>query len=103
MKIKDFVIGALCGIAAGALTTIVINKQTNISSDDVLHKIKKVFNEKGKVTGSWIMTKPETIDKNSILYKVYRGGLTVLVDEEQVNYEFLADAKTGVIIDIASQ
>lgn len=100
MKVKDFLIGAACGLAAGAITTAILTNQTLVSSEEVLHKIKKLLNEHGRITGSWIMTKPEIVERNSLSYRAYRGGITCIEDHTSVNYEFLADAKTGTVLEL---
>lgn len=99
MKWKGFLLGALTGIAVGWLTKTITDNQY-YSPEEVLQNVKKRMKPKGKITGSWIMTNPEQIDMNTISYQVYRGGITCINDEEKSNFEFLADAKTGTIIEL---
>ena len=62
--------------------------------------MKSILAKDGKVIGSWIMTKPETIERDSIEYKVYQGGITKQLDDQQFNISFIVDAKTGTILEI---
>lgn len=99
MNKKGFIIGLLCGVAAGYFTKSAIANTGVYSSEEILHKVKQSIASSGKITGSWIMTSPESIKRNSLNYKVYRGGVTQLNEEETNSFEFLADAKTGTIIE----
>lgn len=99
MNKKGFIIGLICGATVGYFTKSAISNTGIYSSEEILHKVKQSIASGGKITGSWIMTSPESIERNSLNYKVYRGGITQLNEEETNNFEFLADAKTGTIID----
>ena len=44
--------------------------------------------------------KPEDYQKYAIKTKVYRGGITRRVNGEQQQFEFIADAYSGSVIDI---
>jgi len=102
MKGKDFFIGVVCGALAGFLTANAVTQLFPMTSDNVLHKVKTLLKEEGKVIGSWIMANPETVVKDSITLKVYRGGVTCLKEGKEVHYEFLVDAKTGMILELKS-
>ncbi|NCU18951.1 PepSY domain-containing protein [Pallidibacillus pasinlerensis] len=100
MKIKHFLMGATCGFAVGFLAQAFLKNNQFLSSEDVIKKVKDALKTDGRISGSWIMTKPETLERNMITYHVYRGGITKLTDTEQINMEFLADAKTGTILEV---
>lgn len=94
MSWRKFMTGAVAGFAvAYAVQSMRINKM--ISSEKALSLAKAAFQRSAPISGSWIQTKPETYEKNNIIYKVYKGG--ICRDEEQ--YEFLIDAYTGTIIE----
>jgi len=101
VKIKEFLAGALCGALAGFVAASVVNHYMPMSSDEVLHKMKRLLKEEGKVIGSWILATPELVEKNSLTYKAYRGGITCLKDGKEVHYDFLVDSKTGMILELA--
>lgn len=73
--------------------------RSKFSSEKILHLIKNTAGANGKVTGSWIMTKPETLNQNSFTYQAYRGGITKIEDNDEKHFEFLADANTGEILE----
>ncbi|MFK4997395.1 hypothetical protein ACI2OX_07100 [Bacillus sp. N9] len=43
---------------------------------------------------------PENYQKSAIQTKVYRGGITCNKDGTREQFEFIADAYTGTVIDI---
>lgn len=100
LKVKHFLIGAACGIAASCLTHFVLKNNQLLSSEEVIKKVKAALKSDGKISGTWIITKPETVERNMITYQVYRGGITKLTESDQINMEFLADAKTGTILEV---
>lgn len=100
MKWKDFVIGATIGFACGFVTKQAVDKLSQPSPDAILHSVKEKMRENGKIIGSWILMTPETYVKNGLHYKVYKGGLTKISNDQQQQVEFIADATTGTIIDV---
>ncbi|WP_062354899.1 PepSY domain-containing protein [Bacillus kwashiorkori] len=101
-KWKGIIIGTVCGLAIGWASKTLVEKK-NFSSEEVLHKVKKELVNSGKtrkIIGSWIVCTPEKFVKDMLTYKVFRGGVTMLTDNEQTTYEFIADAKTGTILDL---
>src|SRR5690625_5539290 len=58
------------------------------------------FQRKGPVSGSWIYIHPNEYEKNGLIYDTYRGGITRTIDDQQKQFEFHADVKTGVVIDV---
>ena len=100
MRWKDFAIGTAIGFVCGYATKQAINKWSQPSPDAILHSVKEKIRENGKIIGSWILMKPEMYTKNGLQYNVYKGGVTVLSDDEQQQLEFVADATTGTIIDL---
>ncbi|MGM9927112.1 MAG: hypothetical protein ACI35P_04090 [Bacillus sp. (in: firmicutes)] len=103
MKWKDIFIGAAIGFACGYATKKVIDQYSQQSPDDILHTVKEKMQEEGKIIGSWILMTPEVYLKNNLRYQVYRGGLTKIINDTQTQYEFIADAETGTIIDCFEQ
>lgn len=43
---------------------------------------------------------PESVDRFGLSYTAYRGGLTSSTVDGPVQYEFIADIKTGVLLDL---
>ena len=103
MKLRDLAIGAAIGFACGYLAKSIINDYQTYSPDDILTAVKKKMNETGKVIGSWILMTPEPFEKNGLQTQVFKGGLTRIIDGEQKQYEFFADAKTGTVMEIVEQ
>ena len=103
MKLRDLAIGAAIGFACGYMAQSLINNNQLQSPDDILATVKQKMNETGKVIGSWILMTPEPFEKNGLQTEIFKGGLTRVIDGEQKQYEFFADAKTGTVIELVEQ
>jgi predicted small secreted protein len=92
----------LAGVAVGILGTYAIQKFTPsyISSDQALKLVKQEFKKQGPIDGSWIHMEPETIERNHISYRVYKGGISRMSDNEPEQLEFIVNAENGTIIDV---
>jgi predicted small secreted protein len=90
------------GVAVGVLGTYVIQKITpeTISSESALKIVKQEFKKQGAIDGSWIHMEPETLVRNNITYKVYRGGISRSQGNQPEQVEFLVDAENGTILDV---
>ncbi|WP_412988284.1 PepSY domain-containing protein [Pediococcus siamensis] len=95
----QLVIGFL-GIATGSLISWSLFHQRNISANTILEKVRKAFLKEGPIEGSWIEMKQVPLQKFAVKTTVYYGGITRYEDGNLIQYEFLADAKTGTVIDI---
>ncbi|AQP54096.1 peptidase [Vagococcus penaei] len=93
-------IGLTIGMISGAIATYFYKKNKTLSADDILEIVKTAFLQEGPIEGSWIHFKKEPSQKFAIKTKVYTGGISRIEDGELVQYEFVADAYTGSIIDI---
>ena len=102
MKFKDFLAGALTGIAAGIVVSEAINRiDQNVSADSVLKNVKDAFKKEGPIDGSWIVMKTEPYTNNVITMDVYRGGISRVKNGEIEQYEFAADATTGTVVELS--
>ncbi len=93
-------IGVVVGAISGAALTYWYKKNQTLSADDILEKVKADFLQEGPIEGSWIHFKKEPLQKFAITTKTYTGGISRIEDGELVQYEFIADAYTGTILDI---
>lgn len=101
MKLKNFFAGVLTGVAAGIVVNEVIDRvDPNVSADSVLKDIKSKFIKEGPIDGSWIVMKTEPYQNNVISMDVYRGGISRIINGELEQFEFVADAKTGTIVEL---
>ncbi|MDH5164008.1 PepSY domain-containing protein [Heyndrickxia oleronia] len=100
MNLKSFVTGIAIGAVSGYLVNEVVKSKTFISSDTVLANVKKAFKESTDVEGSWIQQMKEDYEKFPIKAKIYRGGVTCRINDKRVQYEFIADAYTGTVLDV---
>lgn len=75
-------------------------KNKTLSADDILEKVKTDFLKEGPIEGSWIHFKKEPLQTFAIKSKVYTGGISRIEDGELAQYEFVADAYTGSIVNI---
>ncbi|MEN0588659.1 hypothetical protein [Kurthia gibsonii] len=101
MKARDFIIGVITGVAA-AYVVKEATKQVNPNRNPnaILEEIKQEFKKQGPIDGSWIFMQPETFYKEDIPISVYKGGISRIENGESVNFEFAADSKSGVIVDL---
>ncbi|WP_156808106.1 PepSY domain-containing protein [Allofustis seminis] len=75
-------------------------KKKSVNPDHVLATVKKAFKEDGPIEGSWIEMTTAPWDRYAYHTSVYYGGITRLEDGEPVQYEFIADAHTGTLMNI---
>ncbi|NRD76155.1 PepSY domain-containing protein [Bacillus sp. BRMEA1] len=100
MNWKSFILGATAGILGGYAVCEMINRTTKVTPDKVLEKVKKQFKQSGPITGSWIHMEEEPYEKQHITYRVYRGGISKINNDENEQYEFIADASTGTLLEV---
>lgn len=101
MKIKDFLVGILTGVAAGIVVKEAIERvNPYISADTVLKNIKEEFKKEGPIDGSWIVMKTEPFENKVITMEIYRGGISRIKNGELEQYEFAANAKTGTVVEL---
>ena len=93
-------IGIGIGLLSGVASTLLIKNKQNLSADLILQRIKKAFLKEGPIEGSWISFEKQPVRKFAVHTEGYNGGITRLEDNRLVTYEFLADAKTGSVLDI---
>lgn len=99
MNWKPFVLGVAVGLAGGYAAREVLSKKITVSPERVLSNAKEAFKKDGPISGSWIQMNAEPFEKGLLQYEVYRGGISRLIGEEMEQYEFIADANTGAILD----
>lgn len=95
----------LLGVAAGAVGLYIsqksVPKTQYISSEKVLKKVKAVFKAEGNLSGAWIEMRPQSYVKKPFTYDVYRGGVQADLGTGTMKpYEFIADCKTGIVLDV---
>ena len=103
-KTKKFAQGLIVGSSIGLATGIVAHhyykKKQKMSPDKVLEQIKTDFLKEGPIEGSWINFEKQPLRKFAVTSQGYTGGITRTEDGQLITYEFLADAKTGTVLDI---
>ncbi|RFU68730.1 hypothetical protein D0469_11370 [Peribacillus saganii] len=100
MNWKTFLAGATAGIAAGYVAKQVMDQTVNITPESILSNVKNSLRKDGKINGSWIIMKPEPYQKFNLDYNVYKGGITRIINGNPEQYEFVADATTGTLLDL---
>lgn len=93
-------LGASIGLASGIASTIWAKNREKIHPDTILEKVKRAFLTEGPIEGSWINFEKQNIRKFAVQLQGYSGGITRLEDGQLVSYEFVADAKTGTVLDV---
>lgn len=95
---SGFLFGA--GIACGYFLSRYIQKNKAINGDHILTDVKKLFLKEGPIEGSWIELKKVPLQKFALKTDVYYGGVSRMEEDQLVQYEFIADAYSGSILDI---
>lgn len=97
---KSFLFGAAIGVMGGYLLSEKLDEKLPLSGEVVLANVKKAFKTEGPIDGSWMQMQPENYQKYAIKTKVFRGGISRMKDGERQQFEFIADAYTGTVIDV---
>lgn len=102
---KDFFKSGLAfglgvGAVVGSYSALWLQKKQAVSPEKVLNKVRQAFLKEGPIEGSWIESTKKPLQKFAITQELYHGGINRLEDGKVVQYEFLADANTGSIVEI---
>ncbi|WP_307403549.1 PepSY domain-containing protein [Neobacillus ginsengisoli] len=100
MNWKSFILGATVGVIGGYAVKEIISTKSVVSPEKVLDHVRKQFKQNGPISGSWIHMKTEPYEKQQIHYHVYKGGISKVNNGENEQYEFIADASTGTLLDV---
>lgn len=95
---RGLTIGSAIGLAFGIAGTHWYRNKQALSPDDILTKVKRSFLKEGPIEGSWISFETNPIQKFAISIDTVEGGISRFEDETLVVYEFVADAKTGTVL-----
>lgn len=96
---KSFFLGVGVGIVSGFLTKEILDAKTVVSPERALANAKELFKQSGPISGSWIHMKTEPYEKQNLNYTVYKGGISRAVNDDIEQFEFIADANTGAVIE----
>lgn len=94
------IIGAVLSFLIGFYTYFLVDQKTPVNADKILNRVKMQFKEDGPIEGSWIEMTKVPWKKYSYETKVYYGGISRLEDGQVAQYEFVADAYTGTLMDV---
>lgn len=99
MNWKSFILGVGVGLAGGYAARELLAQKTSVSPERALSNAKETFKKDGPISGSWIQMTKEPYKKGHLAYDIYRGGISRNIGETQEQFEFIADAGTGIILD----
>ncbi|WP_019154895.1 PepSY domain-containing protein [Robertmurraya massiliosenegalensis] len=99
MNWKSFFLGLGVGVISGFATKQLLDAKTYVSPEKALANAKELFKQSGPISGSWIQMKAEPYENHNLTYTVYKGGISRFTDDSMKQYEFIADAATGSIIE----
>ena len=88
------------GAFVGAWLVSKFYEKKLVNGDIIVGNVRRVFTVVGTIEGSWIEMEPVYIEQEDFSGYVYYGGITRKEQEELVQYEFYADAKTGAVLDL---
>ncbi|WP_163101188.1 hypothetical protein [Peribacillus alkalitolerans] len=103
MNWKNLILGATVGFVAGVFTSQAIDRNVSMSPERILQDAKHALQKNGKIIGSWIVMKSELFEKNEITYTVFKGGITRKTGDHHEQFEFIADAMTGTILEVITK
>ena len=81
-------------------TITTIKKHSKMKPATVLSLIRKTMPHPKQIQGAWIESKSSYIKRFNRKIPVYYGGISIYESNDLMQYEFIADAHTGTIIDI---
>jgi len=90
----------MAGVAGGFSIGGLLKRVRRPTPNQILNQVKRAFLKEAPIEGSWIEMKKAPLQKFALRTDVYYGGITRYEDGQLVQYEFLADANTGSILDI---
>jgi predicted small secreted protein len=99
MNWKTFLLGVSAGFIAGFAAKELLDQNKTVSPEKVLEHVKSEFKKQGPISGSWILMKTEPYEKKMLRYNVYKGGISRMANGKREQFEFIADASTGAILD----
>ena len=101
MKLRDFAIGVVAGLAAAVIIKEISDRTLPYkSADEILAELKQQFKKDGHIEGSWIYMKPEYFQNGYTSIPAYRGGITQIIDGESKDFEFVVDAHQGILLEV---
>ncbi|MGX6429491.1 PepSY domain-containing protein [Levilactobacillus yonginensis] len=90
------VLGGLMGI----FITRFFGSASRLDPDIILNQVKHQFRQESPIEGAWIEKQAVPFQKYAVKARVYYGGITRYEDDQLVQYQFIADAATGSVLDI---
>ncbi|MDF2911179.1 MAG: hypothetical protein K0Q56_2060 [Sporolactobacillus laevolacticus] len=97
------VVGTIAGYLAGIATCRLMAEKKTLSSEHVLDRVKKAVSEQLSINGAWIYLTPHTWSKDSFTHFVYKGGLTSSENGISRHFDFIADARSGTLLELKAQ
>ncbi|CAM3765158.1 PepSY domain-containing protein [Mesobacillus zeae] len=101
MNWKSFLLGIGAGLAGAYAIKEAASRNSSVSAAKALDQAKIAFKKEGPISGSWINMNPEAYQKGPLDYTVYIGGVSRNTEDGGTEqFEFIADASTGTILDV---
>lgn len=99
--LNPWLVSATLGVSgvAGFLVGKLLGNR-KMSANKILRNIRSDFRTEGPVTGSWIESFSKPYQRFAFKTDTYRGGISRIEDGKVVNYNFLADAHTGTLLQL---
>lgn len=92
--------------AAGFTAGLIVEKRNRckpLTPEKVLNFVKRSLQNKLPLDGAWIFLSPHEMTRNDLSAYVYQGGITVKGRDGVRHYDFIADARTGSLLDLKAQ
>ena len=86
MKKRYWFVGIGVAVIAALMTKKALDEPC-LSAEDALEYTKRAFSAKGNVQGAWISASPEIYTYDGREYDVYKGGISVLENDEEKTYD----------------
>jgi predicted small secreted protein len=95
----------LAGLAGAAIGFVITKKQTeSMTPERALNHFKDKASQRFRISGTWILVKPEDVNVHGLPFTVYKGGFSHSeAGQKSLHYEFLIDAGTGTLIELTEK
>ncbi|KRM07577.1 MAG: hypothetical protein ABF804_02095 [Liquorilactobacillus ghanensis] len=93
-------IGTIAGFISGLQASGFLHQSERLTPQQILSRVRQEFQRETPIQDSWISTRPEPFQKFALKTFVYHGGVSRLEDQQLIQYDFLADATTGSVLEL---
>ncbi|RYM02114.1 hypothetical protein EWH99_11610 [Sporolactobacillus sp. THM7-7] len=95
-------VAGVAGFAAGLAVRGLVSGRL-LGAEKVLRIVRRTAGKTLPVDGAWIYLSPQNVTRDALSLQIYRGGLTAAGARSVRHFDFMADARTGTLIELKEQ